>query len=197
MTSCWGGKMEGSHFEGSPFPSPVNYSHAARCLLQLPPGRPIRAQHLLGIARPPNPWRGGGRGCGGFGVIRAWFIWSCSVHNKVFARGYTRSCGRLVQSRQSRNIEKFNLFNEPPLEASVVFVSPRFCKKQHCLALPALVSWPTIYLIPCQLIICPPFILNTDMKWGYGLLIKCLWHGYLVHHVQQKWSLPHRNTCTV
>ena len=28
--------MEGSHFEGSP--SPVNYSHAARCLLQLPLG---------------------------------------------------------------------------------------------------------------------------------------------------------------
>ena len=164
MTSCWGGKMEGSHFAGSPFPSPVNYSHAARCLLQLPPSRPIRTEHLLGIARPPNPWRGGGRGCGGFGVIRAWFIWSCSVHNKVFARGYTRSCGRLVQSRQSLYLELFNLMIR--LKWTSIWGSCCLCFMQvlQYRPLPILFSWPTIHLYPCHLIICPPV-----MKWGYGL----------------------------
>ena len=93
MTSTRVGKMEGSHFEGSP--SPVNYSHAARCLLHLPLRRSQSTNENARRARQTEatqPLEGRWARLGGFALIREWFIWSCSVHNKVFERGYAGLC---------------------------------------------------------------------------------------------------------
>ena len=97
MTSCWGGDQDGGfQLWRFPLPSPpVNYSHAARCLLHLPLRRSQSTNENARRARQTEatqPLEGRWARLGGFALIREWFIWSCSVHNKVFERGYAGLC---------------------------------------------------------------------------------------------------------
>ena len=101
MTSCWGGDQDGGfQLWRFPLPSPpVNYSHAARCLLHLPLRRSQSTNENARRARQTEatqPLEGRWARLGGFALIREWFIWSCIVHNKVFERGYAGLCPTLL-----------------------------------------------------------------------------------------------------
>ena len=101
MTSFWGGDQDGGfQLWRFPLPSPpVNYSHAARCLLHLPLRRSQSTNENARRARQTEatqPLEGRWARLGGFALIREWFIWSCSVHNKVFERGYAGLCPTLL-----------------------------------------------------------------------------------------------------